>query len=230
MSASLILAPLIPWPAVAALAAVGLLLVGYAALRRARAWPLRALALVVLVAALLNPSVVGEDTETRPDVALVVIDESASQGVGARPEATERALTELGAALAAEDDLDVRVLRIGDDTADGGTRVVAPLERALAEIPADRRAGVVMITDGRIHDLDADAPLPDIDAPLHVLLTGSEAEYDRRLVVEQAPAYGLVGREVTIRYRVEDAAIEQLQSTGQINGLVLIGSPPKGGN
>ena len=40
--------------------------------------------------------------------------------------------------------------------------------------------------------------------PLHVLLTGRRDEKDRRLTVEKAPSYGLVDKEVTLSYRIDD--------------------------
>ncbi|HIC66257.1 MAG TPA: hypothetical protein EYO87_09730, partial [Paracoccus sp.] len=43
-----------------------------------------------------------------------------------------------------------------------------------------------------------------LPGPVHVLLTGKPEESDRRLVIEQSPGYGIVGKEVTVRYRVED--------------------------
>ena len=204
MSASLVLAPLIPWPVIAGLALVGALLVGVAARGRGRAWPLRAAVLLVLVAALLNPSILAEQRQPRADIALIMVDESASQRVGDRARRTEAALALLPTAIAAGDVMELRIVRFGGEAGDRGTRLAAPLQRALADIPADRRAGVVILTDGQVHDLPDDATLPEIGAPVHVLLTGAESERDRRLVVEQAPAFGLVGQAVTLRFRVDD--------------------------
>ena len=42
--------------------------------------------------------------------------------------------------------------------------------------------------------------------PLHVLLSGERGETDRRLVIEKAPGYGIVGNNVDIAFRVEDSA------------------------
>src|SRR5258708_38777654 len=81
-----------------------------------------------------------------------------------------------------------------------------------------------MITDGEVHDV----PPPDrlaFDAPLHALLTGQPGEADRRLVVKDAPRFGLVGKELTLTVRVED-----LPDSGQ-NGQARLtmrkdGGPP----
>ena len=40
-------------------------------------------------------------------------------------------------------------------------------------------------------------------APVHGLLTGSREETDRRIVIEQSPRFGIVGKEQTISFRVE---------------------------
>jgi hypothetical protein len=63
-----------------------------------------------------------------------------------------------------------------------------------------------MITDGQVHDVPADAAAAaqDLGAPLHVLLSGHPDEGDRRLVVAQAPSFGLVGKDLPLTLRIED--------------------------
>jgi hypothetical protein len=64
-----------------------------------------------------------------------------------------------------------------------------------------------MITDGQVHDVPAADPAAiaqELGAPLHVLLSGHPDEGDRRLVVNQAPSFGLVGKEMPLTIRVED--------------------------
>jgi hypothetical protein len=75
------------------------------------------------------------------------------------------------------------------------------MERALAEIPRARLAGVVALTDGQVHDIPA---APALEAPLHLLLPGQEGEVDRRIRVVEAPGFGIVGRQVELRVVVED--------------------------
>ena len=41
---------------------------------------------------------------------------------------------------------------------------------------------------------------------MHGLLTGDRNERDRRIVIEAAPRFGIVGKEQTIKFRVEDTA------------------------
>ena len=212
MPDSLSLAPMVPAAFIAVLAAVGLGLAGVAMVKGGSGWALRALALAVLVAALANPLAVREEHEPLRDVALIVVDRTSSQGVGERRAETAAALKSIGEGLARFEDLEVRTIEITDDGAgDKGTRLFGALAQAAGEISRQRFAGAVLITDGQIHDVPAAPPVP---RPVHVLLTGKPGESDRRLVIEQAPGYGIVGKEVTIRYRVEDRRAEKTKGFG----------------
>ena len=65
---------------------------------------------------------------------------------------------------------------------------------------------MIALTDGQVHDAPADPASLATRAPLHVLLTGRPDESDRQLVVEQAPGFGVVGEQQTLKLRVDDAA------------------------
>jgi hypothetical protein len=59
----------------------------------------------------------------------------------------------------------------------------------------------MIITDGQVHDVELAPTLP---APLHVLLTGAAQDWDRRLIVKNAPAFAILGEEVMLTLRIED--------------------------
>ncbi len=203
-------APLLPWLAIALLAVACLLCLGLGAARRARGLIWRATAIAVLLAALVNPSLIEERRTPRRDVAIIVVDDSPSQSIGDRRAASEAALAAVKKRLAREPDLDVRVIRAGapqPGAGDDGTKLFAALDREMSDVPRQRLAGVVMITDGEVHDVpegDAKALRAAVPAPLHVLLSGHRNEADRRLVVSQAPSFGIVGKQVQLTVRVED--------------------------
>jgi hypothetical protein len=203
-------APLLPWLAIAALAAAGALILGFGLWRRARGLWWRAVAVAVLLAALVNPSLIEEKRSPQRDVAIVVVDDSPSQRIGDRRRATEAAVKTIADRLAHLPGLDVRVVGAGKPQpggGDDGTRLFAALNRAMADVPRQRLAGVVMITDGEVHDVptgDAKALAEAVGAPLQVLLSGRPDERDRRLVVARAPSFGLVGKELPLTVRVED--------------------------
>ncbi len=200
-------APLLPWPllAILAIAAAGVVALGLA--RRARGIWWRALGLAAALIALVNPALVEEMRELLPDIAVIVVDDSASQGIGERRAQTDAALAGLKAKLGEIANLEPRVVTVGAaraTEADAGTRLFEARGAALADAPRRRLAGVVMITDGQAHDAPADAASLALDGPLHVLLTGRRGEADRRLVVERAPRYGIVGHARSMRLRVAD--------------------------
>src|SRR5262245_45638156 len=100
MGWDLVFDPFLPWPLVAALAAVGVILIAIAVFSHARGWPLRAAALIVLVLALLNPAFRNEERENLSDIAVAVVDQSQSQDFGNRHAQTEAALAALKSAVA----------------------------------------------------------------------------------------------------------------------------------
>jgi hypothetical protein len=65
-------------------------------------------------------------------------------------------------------------------------------------------AGVIFITDGRVHDVPADAAALGFAAPVHALITGHSNERDRRVVLTAAPRFGIVGQTQTVSFRIED--------------------------
>jgi hypothetical protein len=203
-------APLLPWWAIAALAGLGLVVLALGVWRRARGIVWRGAALAMLLAILVNPSLVEEKRSPLRDVALVIVDESASQDIGNRREATEAAVKALGDRLGHQRNLDLRIVRTGKPqpgSGHDGTELFTALGRALSDVPRQRLAGVVMVTDGQVHDVPATPPeaaAREFGAPLHVLLSGKPDERDRRLVVAQAPSFGLVGKELPLSVRVED--------------------------
>jgi len=203
MISDLVLHPLLPLWLLAALLVPAAVLLAVAAIRRARGAALRALGLLALAAALLDPRMIREERRPQPDVALIVVDESASQRIGDRAAQAEDARTQLEAALAKLDGLEVRTVRAGGDEADE-TRLFPAIEQAVREGAAGRLAAVFVIGDGQVHDVPQPGSVPWLGAPLHLLLTGRPDERDRRVVVEQAPAWGLVDQQVSVAFRIEE--------------------------
>jgi hypothetical protein len=176
---------------------------------------IRVLALALIVLALANPSLTREDREPLSSVAAVVVDKSPSQNFGDRTRQTEAARAAIVERLRHIAGLEVRVVEAGQ--ADGetdGTRLFTALGSALADVPSDRVAGVIMITDGRVHDVPADASALGFAAPIHALITGNKNERDRRVALIAAPRFGIVGQSQTITYRVEDQGADE--STAQV--------------
>ena len=201
MTASVVFAPLVSLWLVYALAAAAVLLVALALWRGLSGWWIRALALAALVLALANPALQEEERQNLSDIVILVVDESASQGLGNRQAQTEAAIASVQAEIAQMPNTELRIHRVGDGDEDAGTLALTALSEALAEEPRARIAGAILITDGRVHDLGI---VPNLPAPLQVLLTGEEADWDRRIVVKNAPAFAIIGEEFKLALRVED--------------------------
>jgi hypothetical protein len=200
--------PLVPsfvlWAAIVAIVLIaGLLLVA-----RARGAAVRVAALALIVLALANPSFTREDREPLSSVVAVVVDKSPSQNFGTRTQETAKAQEELVDRLKKIKGLEVRVVEAGQ--ADGetdGTHLFGALSSALSDVPVDRVAGAFLITDGRVHDIPANASALGFQAPVHALITGHKGERDRRIAITAAPRFGIVGQNQTITYRLDDQGV-----------------------
>ena len=199
--------PSVPLWLIGLLAALCLLALLPALIRRARGAIWRALAFAVLLAWLAGPRLVQETRDTMPDIGLFVVDKTDSMRVGDRAALRDAALAQLSQQAARIPDLEMRTVEVPESGSDG-TALFAATERALADIPRSRLAGIIALTDGQVHDTPA-SPLP---APLHVLIPAKGEEIDRTLRIIEAPSFGLVGHSVTIRLAVDD-----------------LGAPPKPG-
>lgn len=215
---SLSFSPLVPMSSFWLLAAISVALA--AAWMIMRGWTAlwRAGALAVLCLALLNPSLIEEDREPVKSVVAVVVDRSGSQGLGERKQMTEAARQQVTDNLAKRSDLEPRFIDVTDDAADGGTLLFSALSAGLADIPPNRIAGAIIISDGIIHDIpDLVEKLP-FQAPLHVLVTGSPDEHDRQVRFLQTPRFGIVGKQMELQ-----AIVEERGGTGSAHIVVRQG-------
>src|SRR5271169_263481 len=196
--------PLLPLPALIAAGIVALLVAALLIFSRSRGAYVRALALALALLALANPSFTREDREPLSSVVAVVIDKSASQRFGDREKVTEEARAALMEKLAKIPGLEVRTVDAsGNDSEGEGTRLFSALGTTLSDVPPERVAGAILVTDGRVHDVP-DVSVLGFAAPVHALITGREGERDRRVALTATPRFGIVGQKQTIGYRVED--------------------------
>jgi len=195
--------PVLPLWLLVGLGVLCLLAVAAAAVRRARGVVIRAALFAVLIAWLAGPRLVEETRQTLPDIALLVIDQTASMSVGERTRLAEAARQKIEAQTRGLHDLDLRTITVPEGGSEGN-RLFTAIDRALADIPRARLAGIVAVTAGQIHDIPANPPG---GAPLHVLIPARGEETDRRIRVIEAPGYGIVGKSVKLRVAVEDLGV-----------------------
>jgi hypothetical protein len=220
--AALRFAPLLPPALLAALAIACVLVLGLALWRRARGTGWRALAFALLLLWLAGPRLTEETRQGLPDIGLLVIDHTASMSLRDRQHQADAAARLLAERAGRLPDLILRTVTVPESGHDG-TRLFAAIDQALADIPRQRLAGIVALTDGQVDDRPA-APLP---APLHVLIPAAGEETDRRVRLVEAPTYGIVGRDVTLRFVVEDLGPGSEENrTAQVT-LRRDGEPPQ---
>ncbi|HTV67786.1 MAG TPA: hypothetical protein VMF90_04545 [Rhizobiaceae bacterium] len=213
MNWSVAFEPLIAWPWIAA-AVIPLAILAVISLwaRQRGAW-FRLAALAALALALANPVLLDEEREPLASVVALIVDRSQSQDIGDRKAETDAAVQQLQERLARFKQFDVRVVEAGqaeavDDRTE--TRLYGALATAFSDVPPSRIGGTVMITDGQVHDMPAEAS--EFNAPLHALITGDAGERDRRIRFERAPRFGIVDKPLDLTYRV--------LATGNEKGMV----------
>ena len=205
MSTSIDFAPQIPLVLLWSAIGFGAVLTIFSFAVRARGAWARALVFAALIFVLANPLIVHETRAPLPDVAAIVIDRSQSMSIENRRAVEEEALASLRKRLAAEKNLEVRESVVTTTTTgeDNGTQLFAGLNAALADVPPERIAGAILITDGEVHD----APPADkfaIHAPIHALIAGHRDERDRKLTIVNAARFAIVGQTAGLVVRVDD--------------------------
>ena len=201
--------PLLSWPLIAAIVAPLAVLALVSLWFAQRGALFRLAAVAALAAALLNPVLLDEERDPLKSVAAIIVDRSQSQDIGDRTAQTDQAVAALKERLGRFKQFDVRVVETGQTASmeeHTQTRLFGALDSAFRDVPPSRIAGAIMVTDGEVHDVPSSAS--GFNAPLHVLVTGEEGEKDRRIRIERAPRFGIVGKPLDMVYRVIGSAGE----------------------
>ncbi|MEP5757750.1 MAG: hypothetical protein ABJ327_00235 [Litoreibacter sp.] len=203
--------PLIALPMIWVAAVIAAILIGFSFYRGLSGWWLRGFAAIVILTALINPALQDEDRDPLSDIVVMLVDESASAHLSDRQTQAGEAVEALTSDLEARN-IELRQVAVPDGDGDAGTELMTRLSEALSEEPASRIAGTILITDGQLHDTPR---APDLQAPLHTLLLGSRDDWDRRLIIKNAPAFAILGEEITLTVRVEDQGNAPRDEDGQ---------------
>jgi hypothetical protein len=210
--------PLFAMPMIWAAAALIVVLLGFSISRGLRGWWLRALAAIVLLTALANPALQDEERDPLSDIVVMVVDESASAKLSDRQSQAAQAAQALAEDLAARN-IELRQVTVPDGTGDAGTELMTALSETLSEEPASRIAGTILLTDGQLHDIER---APELQSPIHTLLLGKRTDWDRRLIIKNAPAFAILGEEITLTVRVEDQGNAPLDADGQAEIAIAV--------
>lgn len=173
--------------------------------RRVKVAPPYMLAGGALALAVLNPVTVERKLENIPNDIVVVIDKTASNKVGGRAALVETIRAHVESQIGAFENTHIRFVEMEEAVggmANPGSRLFETL-RETEGLNPDYLSGVVLITDGQIHDTPEASPLgPDV--PFHTLLSGAAGEYDRAVELVGASSFGMVHEDQIVRFRVND--------------------------
>ena len=187
-------------------------------------WALRGLGALLVVGALVQPMYQSEDRTPLKDIVVLLIDQSASQTLLDRARITENRTAEIEAALAARPNTQVHRIEVNDGPDDTGSLLMTALSEQLSKLPSERIAGIILLSDGLLHDLEL---APELPAPLHLMLSGKKSDWDRRVTVKNAPAFAILDEEITLTLRIEDSGAAP--ATPVIVPLIISvdGGPPQ---
>ena len=224
MTESVIFSPLLPLPVIGLAALVVVLFTAIALMRGLSGWAPRGLGALLVVGALVQPMYQSEDRTPLKDIVVLLIDQSASQTLLDRARKTENRTTEIEAALAARPNTQVHRIEVNDGPDDTGSLLMAALSEQLSKLPSERIAGIILLSDGLLHDLEL---APELPAPLHLMLSGKKSDWDRRVTVKNAPAFAILDEEITLTLRIEDSGAAP--ATPVIVPLIISvdGGPPQ---
>lgn len=224
MTESVIFSPLLPLPVIGLAALVVVLLTAIALMRGLSGWALRGLGALLVVGALVQPMYQSEDRTPLKDIVVLLIDQSASQTLLDRARITENRTAEIEAALAARPNTQVHRIEVNDGPDDTGSLLMTALSEQLSKLPSERIAGIILLSDGLLHDLEL---APELPAPLHLMLSGKKSDWDRRVTLKNAPAFAILDEEITLTLRIEDSGAAP--ATPVIVPLIISvdGGPPQ---
>ncbi|MGH1463861.1 MAG: glutamine amidotransferase [Cognatishimia sp.] len=223
MTGNILFDPLVPFWLLTAFTISAVAFVGLALWRGLRGWWLRALTCAVLLLALSGPVWHQEDRAPLTDIVLLLQDQTASQRLSDRVSRTETAANQLELRLQSRRNTEVRRILVPDAPGEGGTALMQALTDALAKEPVGRISGIIALSDGLAHDVDQ---APQLPAPLHLLHSGEAKDWDRRLIVKNAPAFAILGETITLTLRIEDSGAAPFEAEAPLD-ISIDGGPPQ---
>jgi len=207
MNTSFVFDPLLPIWVIISLTVLILAAATLGQWRGLKSFILRTIAAFILCGALLNPQQLIEQRTPLPDIALVLNDNSESMKLADRESIASAVRSKLTDELTALGN--VETVEVNIPPGKDGTRMTQALIDGLAQLPANRIAGVFAITDGQVYDLpDTPGVLLPAGVPFHSLIVGNKDARDRRLDAIITPKYGMVGETTNFELRLEDLGHE----------------------
>ncbi len=196
-------APLVPLPIIYIVLGIAALSLLSLFILRSKGGEFRCVFMLIIALFLGNPTLHEKTSEPLPELIMAVIDNSPSMNYGRRKSQASDALTSLHEQVNKRADLVLKTVNISG-SGEEGTKIFKNINLTTEE--KQRLSGVFLITDGQIHDIPESfeqTGLPQ-EVPLHLLLAGDQNKQDRRIIIDQAPAFGIIDQTTILTFRVVD--------------------------
>ncbi len=196
-------APLLPLPIIFIILGIALISLLSLILVRSKGGEFRCIFMLVIALFLGNPTLHEKTSEPLPELIMAVVDNSPSMSYGLRKSQASDALTALHEQVNKRSDLVLKTVNI-NGSGEEGTKIFENINLTSEE--KERLAGVFLISDGQIHDVPSSFEQTDLpkSIPLHLLLAGDQNRQDRRIVIDQAPAFGIIDQKIEVTFRIVD--------------------------
>lgn len=210
--------PAFPLPLVVAIGVLAAIVATLSAVRAPTSAPFRIVALLALLGLILNPQIRVAERTALDDIAVILVDESASNKIDRRDAVTAAAADAVEAKLKALGGVDIIRTTVGSQEE---TRLGEAVTAAISDNPRARLGGVFVVTDGQATDAII-ADRLNVGAPVHILNTGRVDEIDRKVTLVKAPRYGIVNEGADISFRIDDIGPDETPLEGRGQAIVTL--------
>ena len=168
---------------------------------------LRFITFVIILVIIFNPIVNSTDKELKNDIVIIVSDFTKSIKETSKENKVKIVKQNLNDQLKKFNNLNVlniNVLEEKENTSleidNYGTLIHKSITRSLNNINIDRVSGIIVLTDGQIHDMQNFNTISK-SIPIHFMIIGNKQEKDQFLLAENIPKYVLLGN--NLEFNVE---------------------------
>ena len=180
----------------------------------------RILAVGILILCLANPVITERQQERIKDLVVIAQDLSASNQINNRDNETASAVESLQALANQNEYIDYKLIDLSSKTSKD-TKITPDWLGALSPSELKRLSASFIVTDGLLHDADTFVKRHEKHGPINVILSGQKDEIDRVIKIEKAPAYGIVGQNVSFTVFITDEKSNDLNNINSNEAVPL---------
>jgi hypothetical protein len=161
----------------------------------------RALLAILLALYLAHPVRREAQTAPRKNTALLLVDHSGSMTLDSRGQLA----TSAAEAIQKKYPDQHWQVKIAGSSAESDTKFERILSSGLDGIAPEELSGIVLLTDGLVHDAESLGRFKAAGKPINVVIVGNPDAIDRKLSVIAGPPFALVGSRAKMTIRMDDA-------------------------